>query len=104
MKHELGGDEVALSPPSLWQHVAVDTIVSRLRHKFLPANYSMLVQLRITNFIAPSTMRPSSILDELRNLNRQFDGPAAFSDATLRTLFIKTLNPKIQEALVLDST
>jgi len=40
-------------------------------------------------------MRPSSILDELRNLNRQLDGPAAFSDATLRTLFIVTLNPKI---------
>jgi len=79
----------------------VDTIVNRLRAKFLPANYSRIVHLGITNFHAPPTMRPSSILEKLRHLNRQLVAPAAFSDAQLLTLFIGALDPAIRTPLVL---
>ena len=87
--------------PSFSNDPTQDTIINQLRAKFLPANYSMLIQRKITSFTAPPTMRPSSILDALRHLNRQLEGDAAFTDGQLRTLFIQILDDKLQQALVL---
>lgn len=87
--------------PSYSTDPAKETIVSKLRAKFVPSSYPMLVQAKITNFTAPPSLRPSAALDLLVKLNLQLDEGARFTDGQLRTFFSIALDQQIQDALVL---
>lgn len=87
--------------PSFSTEPAKETIVNKLRAKFVPSSYPMLVQAKITKFTAPPSLRPSAALDVLVKLNLHLEKGARFTDGQLRTFFSNALDHQIQDALVL---